>query len=143
MQTPTESTRTFHFAKDDYIPPFEFQYPEVYARLRALSTRLLDQLPDPSIGPEERLERIARVVPSSIRVSSNLLTGYTKLVRLRSRLDELVPGEMDELEKLEVLLARVHELVPGDMRLIEKLETMHDYRYSDTGTRARLPEALR
>jgi hypothetical protein len=143
MKIPSEADRAFHFSKSEYVPAFRFSYPEVYSRLRELSLRLRDELPDPSIGPEERLERIARVVPDSIRVSSNLLTGYTKLMRLRARLDELVPGPMEDVEKLEILLSRIHELVPGDMRLIEKLETMHDFRYSDTGTRAQLPEALR
>lgn len=115
----------------DYTESFD----SVCEHLTALSERLLELLPDPSLSPDERLERIARVVPSSTLKSAYHQTARTKLNRLRARLDELVPrDDLCYAEKLEWLVARVHELVPGDEpRLFKKLEAFGDHRRSDMG----------
>lgn len=121
------------FPAERYRPRFSESYEQVCRDLRNLSTRLQDLLPDPGIGPEERLERIARVVPESVRVTAHMQTGRAKLARLRARLDELVPGPQPHMEKLEHLVGLVHELVPQGDRFITKLEQLGDYRLTDTG----------
>ena len=69
--------------------------------------RILELLPDPPICPEERLERIARLEPSSVLRSANHRTARTKLNDLRNRLNELVPEAQGEpLAQLETLVDR-------------------------------------
>ncbi|RAG80679.1 hypothetical protein DN069_36910 [Streptacidiphilus pinicola] len=121
------------FADVDYVPPQQEDYQDVVDELVRLSVKLLAHLPDPSLGPDERLERIARVVPTSQLQSANRRSARNKLVALRRRLDELVPGELPAEEKLDLLIARVNELVPGDRPFIAKLETMGDFRATDIG----------
>ena len=118
-----------------YRPVFEERFDDVCRNLERLSVRLRDLLPDPSLGPDERLERLARVVPESVLVSRHHQTARSKLDQLRRRLAELVPDEdLDEHERLEALVALVDELVPGDEpRLYRKLEALGDHRRSDTG----------
>lgn len=116
------------------LPVFEENYEEVCSELKSLSEKMLELLPDPSIGPEERLERIARVAPHTLMKSQNVKTARTKLYNLRQRLDELVPSQsLSSIEKLNLLLDRINELVPGDQRLFEKLEELGDSRVSDIG----------
>jgi len=102
-----------------------------------VSDLLLNWLPDPSLGPDERLERLARVVPQSLLVSKNRLNARTKLLALRQRLDELVPGDGSSVDKLHELRRRLDVLVPGNDRVIEKLETLGDFRGADTGVSPR------
>lgn len=133
MNQPNSSVRRRPFPAAEYAPRFAESFDEVFEHLRSLSSRLQELLPDPGIGPEERLERIARVVPDSVRVTANMQTGRAKLQRLRGRLDELVPGDLPHEEKLEQLVRRVGELVPEGDRFIDRLETLGDYRLTDTG----------
>jgi hypothetical protein len=121
------------FKDEDYVPAEQEAYLDVVGELVRLSVKLLGNLPDPSLGPDERLERIARVVPTSQLQSAHRRSARNKLVALRRRLDELVPGDMTSEEKLDTLIARVHDLVPGDMPFIAKLETMGDFRATDIG----------
>ncbi|GIH98190.1 hypothetical protein [Planobispora takensis] len=122
------------FKDEDYVPPQQENHFDVVNELVRLSVKLLANLPDPSLGPDERLERIARVVPTSQLQSAHRRSARNKLVQLRRRLDELVPDEgMTSEEKLDLLIARVHELVPGDAPFIVKLETMGDFRATDIG----------
>ena len=102
--------------------------------LKALSSRLYELLPDITLSPDERLERIARIIPTSILCGEHHKTARTKLNQLRRRLDELVQdNDMDYYQKLEYLVNLVNETVPGDMPLFKKLETIGDKRKSDIG----------
>lgn len=108
----------------------------VIKELMQLSGTLQDLLPDSSLSPLERVERLARVVPESIQNSSEHLTARKKLNQIRLRLAELVPHEdLTALEKIERLVQKVHELVPGPSeRLFEKLEKIGDCRLIDNGS---------
>jgi len=119
--------------RDITIPKYEESFQHVCENLVSLSTRLRDLLPDPSIGPQERLERIARIVPNSLMISQNYRTARAKLKDLRHRLDELVPEPMSYEKKLDFLVTKINDRVPGEKRLVEKLELLGDRRISDTG----------
>lgn len=130
--TDTRRRQIFAAEEYDYTPEDDFQ--DVCDELISISVRLLKLLPDPSLGPNERLERLARVVPSSQLQSAHRRTARSKLYELRRRLEELVPGdELTSVERLEWLIGRLDELVPGDGTTISKLETIGDYRSTDAG----------
>ena len=126
--TGVVTSKLYHHKFDE---PFE----AICDELAALSKKLQELLPDPSLSPDERLERLARVVPDSVLASAHHQTARTKLKRLRGRLAELVPGNsLSSLEKVDFLVRRVHELVPGDEpRLFKRLEALGDHRGSDMG----------
>jgi hypothetical protein len=121
------------FPPEAYRPDPNEPFDDVCQRLLALCERLQALLPDPSLSPSERLERLARVVPTSTLVSADHKTARKKLKELRRRLDELIPGGDDYDAKLEMLVARLHELVPGDYPMKDKLEAIGDHRRSDNG----------
>ncbi|WP_204366511.1 hypothetical protein [Nocardiopsis alkaliphila] len=123
------------FEDHEYSPRFDDDFEEVVEELIDLSVRLLTLLPDPSLSPDERLERLARVVPHSQLVTAHRRSVRHKLYQLRRRLDELVPDEkLDHRQKLEWLVHRLEELVPGeDLRPIQRLEKLGDYRSTDVG----------
>ncbi len=117
-----------------YKPVYDESFEDVCKNLSALSNYLIELLPDPSLSPDERIERLARVVPDSTLVSVHHRTARTKLKAIRARLQELVPGEgLTDMERIEFLVNKVHTLVPGDQRLFLKLEAIGDYRGSDMG----------
>ena len=128
-------TSVHHFAEEEYERHYAETFEAVCRHFVQLSTRLQELLPDPTLSPDERRERLARVVPSSLLISENHKTARTNLNRLRQRLDELVPDEqLNYHEKLEFLVSRVHELVSGDEpRLFKKLEALGDRRRADIG----------
>lgn len=132
-----DDAREQPFPDAAYVVHYAEPFAEVREELLRLSTRLAELLPDPSIGPDERLERLARIVPNSVMVSQHRLTARTKLTNLRRRLDELVPGEASHSEKLETLVRELNQLVPGEMRVIDKLERLGDFRGTDTGVSPR------
>ncbi|MCY7858255.1 hypothetical protein MOB44_16535 [Bacillus sonorensis] len=122
------------FSKEDYIPKFEEDFEEVCRHLQAHSHRLFELLPDISLSPDERLERLARVIPTSILKSANHKTAREKLNGLRHRLDELIPDQnMSYYDKIEYLVNIADEMVPGQMKMYEKLEKIGDKRWSDIG----------
>ncbi|WP_232700248.1 hypothetical protein [Brevibacillus daliensis] len=119
---------------EQYKPQFTESFEEVCTNLKSLSDRLFNLLPDKTLSPDERLERIARIIPTSILCGDYHKTGRTKLNKLRYRLDELVPdNNLDYNQKLEFLVDLVNETVPGDMLLYQKLELIGDKRKSDIG----------
>src|SRR3989338_41224 len=113
----------------------EVSFEKICEELLAVSLKLQELLADPSLSPDERLERLARVVPDSILISANHRTARSKLNALCFRLAELVPHpEMGSVEKIEWLASRVHELAPENTdRLFKKLEKLGDKRRSDNG----------
>jgi hypothetical protein len=119
----------------DFQPDFDEPFESVRDELERLSLRLRDLLPDPSIGPEERIERLSRVVRGSVMTSANHLTARTKLRRIRARLDELVHGTISYDAKISVLLEELDRLVPNGQNTttFQKLERLGDARLSDDG----------
>ena len=122
--------------RDVTVPNFGEEFAEVCRRLESMSKRLQELLPDPSIGPEERLERLARIVPQSVVQSAQVRTARSKWEFLRRRLSELTPemnGSSEE-ERLEALIRRIEEARPEvEGGLFAKLEAMGDDRISDIG----------
>lgn len=120
------------FAPEEYRFKAEEPFEDVVEELVTLSVRLLTLLPDPSLSPNERLERLARVVPHSQMHSAHRRTARSKLTELRRRLEDLVPDDgLSSVERLEWLISRVEELVPGDGSTISKLEKLGDFRSTD------------
>ena len=88
------------------------------------------------MGPEERIERLARVIPESILESKNMLTARTKLNNITTKLNTLVPdSNLTELEKIDKLVEIINILEPGDEKIIKKLEKIDDFRRTDIGRR--------
>ena len=99
------------------------------AELAALSERLALLLPDPSLSPLERLERLARVVQDRVPHSDQLQPALEKVSKLKTRLDELVPGRMSAEDKIITLAKMAYEKAGGDkMTCVEALERMGDPR---------------
>lgn len=121
--------------KIDHILPEEIQFETICEELMAISRRLQDLLPDPTLSPEERIERLGRVAPHSVVKSENMKTARTKLNALRLRLSELVPAsELTALEKIEFLVKEANRLVPEETsKFFLKLEKIGDDRISDIG----------
>ncbi|MET9231607.1 hypothetical protein [Lentzea sp. NPDC003310] len=132
---PADDThRVRPFEENEYFFQFDEPFEAIAEELIELSVRLITLLPDPSLSPNERLERLARVVPKSQLVTAHRRTARSKLVELRRRLDELVPEpSLTAPQKLERLVDRLNELVPGEGRAIAKLEKLGDFRSTDVG----------
>lgn len=102
--------------------------------LRELSERLIALLPDPSLSPDERLERIARAVQDRVPQSEQLLPAIQKVHRLERRLLELVPGDdLDCFARLERLVCSVESVceekgITADQEFVRKLELLGDQR---------------
>lgn len=127
------------FSDSDHRVIFDVPFTEVKQMLADISLRLAELMPDPSLGPEERLERLARVVPDSVLVTSRRRNARTKLEELTQRLNELVPSKMGRpLEQIEYLVDKLNQLVPEDAPTFRKLEAMGDFRGADIGVSPRL-----
>lgn len=116
-------------------PIFEIPFEKIASNLRLVSIKLRDLLPDPSIGPEERLERLSRVVPGSIQYSRFHLSARTKLRTLCDRLDELVPqfrgDPVNQIDHLVNVAISQTPQVSGP--LVQRLEALGDHRIADNG----------
>lgn len=73
------------------------------AELASIARRLAAILPDVSASPEERVERLARYVPSATPNPDLMISDYAKLVRMRARLEELVPGDLTPEQRVDRL----------------------------------------
>lgn len=124
--------------------PITIQYPRiadepqdsVHKELEHLSLKLQALLPDPSLSPLERVERLARVISESIQDSSQHLTARKKLNQIRLRLADLVPDpSLNSEGRIDFLVQKTHDLVPGPaQKLFEKLEKIGDRRMIDNGS---------
>ena len=74
-------------------PDYTIKYKEICDELKTISIKLQKLLPDPSIGPEERIERLARVIPKSMLISNYHKTARAKLHYIHKRLSQLVPDK--------------------------------------------------
>ena len=104
---------------------------EATKELLLISTKLLELLPDPSLSPDERLERLARVVQNRVPQVENLQSANAKVHRLKRRLDELVPDEggnyINKIDSLVCILDQnCSDKDAGSV--VEKLEFLGDPR---------------
>src|ERR1019366_9617350 len=93
-----------------------------------LSGALANALPDASLSPAERLERLARVIQTRTPDQSNLIPAATKLSNLEARLKDLVADpNLTSEQRLNHLLTTAGSIAPGsNLSVVEKLETMGD-----------------
>ena len=101
------------------------------AELKSLSDALYELLPDKSLSPFERLERLGRVVEPRDPHLEDLQSAATKLQRLKDRINELVPGEGSPHEKLiglELALDEQAGVELSGQSVISKLEKLGDPR---------------
>jgi hypothetical protein len=73
------------------------------AELASIARRLAAVLPDVSASPEERVERLSRYVPGATPDPDLMISDHAKLVRMRARLEELVPGELTPEQRVDQL----------------------------------------
>ncbi len=126
--------RDKYFSDEEYLGEFEVSFPEIKKELDLISEKLFHLLPDKSIGPEERVERLARLIPSSIMESEYHRTARKKLEIIERKLNTLVPrSDLSNSEKIDYLVTIANTLIPEDKRLVEKLETIGEYRRPDNG----------
>lgn len=107
----------------------------VNERLTFLSFKLQRLLPDPSLGPMERIERLARVIPNSYQVGVFHRTARSKLTEIEDKLFSLVPDEsINSSQRIDYLVELANILVPEDTdRLCQKLQFIGDNRLRDNG----------
>lgn len=116
-------------------PQFVENYDQVSDELKKIALKLQELLPDPAISAEERLERLSRVIKGSQLNSNFHKSARTKLNHLRNRLDELIPGNMDYVEKVVILekLAYQQSEFKEFETMCERLQFIGDNRISDIG----------
>lgn len=125
-----------YFTEEEYTKKLDPDFKDIKDELEEISKLLFSLLPDYSIGPEERVERLARVIPESILESKNMLTGRKKLSNITKRLNELIPDEnLSNIVKINMLVDIINKLEPDGETLIEKLEKIDDFRRTDIGRR--------
>lgn len=107
----------------------------VNERLIRLSFKLQRLLPDPSLGPMERIERLARLIPNSYQLGQHHRTARSKLIEIEERLNSLVPDQGLTFEqKIDFLVGLADDLVPEQTdRLCQKLQFIGDNRLRDNG----------
>lgn len=126
------------FDDSDYQNTAHEPHDDVVRQLTAVSIRLIELLPDPSLSPDERIERLSRVIPTSQLQAAGRRSARNKLVAIRRRLDELVPQfSGDPLAQVQFMVDRLEELVPEAGTTFQKLEAMGDYRATDIGVSPR------
>jgi hypothetical protein len=97
--------------------------------LTDLSKKLDALIPDPSLSPDEKLERLARVVQDRVPFFEYLQPANTKLHKLSSRLNELVPGTGSASAKVDKLVTILNKLVKQPkLTVVQKLEILGDLR---------------
>lgn len=125
-----------YFKESEYQTELIPEFSVITKKLEDISKKLFEILPDYSLGPEERIERLARVIPESILESKNMLTARTKLNNITTKLNALIPdSNLTELEKIDKLVEIINTLEPGDEKIIKKLEKIDDFRRTDIGRR--------
>ncbi|EJJ24604.1 hypothetical protein [Rhizobium sp. CF142] len=106
-------------------------------RLDELSRILAGALPDHSLSPDERLERLARVVQDRVPERQYLQPALEKVSRLERRLAELVPDPgLTPVERVQALLAHLDDhhiqnnphFLAAQPTIVQKLERMGDER---------------
>jgi hypothetical protein len=101
------------------------------ADLASVSSKLNALLPDASLSPFEKLERLARVVEDREPDLTHLQPAVAKVAQLKERLDQLVPGNMSSEQKIDSLIEKLNAMVPPDVQhnlAMHKLELLGDPR---------------
>lgn len=99
--------------------------------LAALTAKLFWHVPDQSLSPFERLERLARAAEDRRPDMVQLQSAARKLEALKSRIDELVPGDMSHEKKIETLIQQLDKKVGASqlaLHTTDKLELLGDPR---------------
>ncbi|OWJ91959.1 hypothetical protein [Paracoccus yeei] len=101
------------------------------ADLAAISEKLYELLPDPSLSPLERIERLARVVEGRSPDLEQLQPAHKKLEKINERLTQLMPDDSNPMEKIDQLYQIIVSMAPVELRsgsTIQMLEAMGDPR---------------
>jgi hypothetical protein len=101
------------------------------ADLASISAKLHWLLPDQSLSPFERLERLGRAVEDRTPDPSQLQPAAAKVEALKVRIDELIPGDMTHEKKIDILVEQIDRMVSAEQRTwptINKLELLGDPR---------------
>lgn len=121
--------RLDHMVPDTLMSASENQ--KAASDLGALSAKLSWHIPDQSLSPLERLERLARAVEDRKPDLAQLQSAAKKLKALNTRIDELVPGDMSYEKKLDTLIQKLDDKVGVSQRALQttdKLELLGDSR---------------
>ena len=101
------------------------------AELAGISEKLYELLPDPSLSPLERLERLGRVIEKRDPDLEQLKPAHIKVAELKKRLDQLLPGGEGALAKVANLVSILNDVAPKDVAgasPIRMLEALGDPR---------------
>lgn len=101
------------------------------ADLASLAAKLFWHVPDPSLSPLERLERLARAADRVKPDLSQLQSASKKVAALRKRIDRLVPGRLSPERKIEQLVKKLDRKVgrsQAHLPTADKLELLGDPR---------------
>lgn len=121
--------RLDHMVPDPELTAAENQ--RATAELGALASKLNALLPDPSLSPFEKLERLSRVVDRRQPDLTQLQSAATKVEALTNRLNQLVPGDQSPDQKINSLVRKLDSMVPQDAKdnlVMHKLEMLGDPR---------------
>lgn len=121
--------RLDHSVPDPKLSPAENQ--QASAELASLSAKLHRLLPDESLSPFERLERLGRAVENRKPDLTQLQPAATKVAELKARINELIPGDATPERKLDDIVGKLDEMVSKEQRqfsTISKLELLGDPR---------------
>ncbi|BAP15497.1 hypothetical protein AS19_26460 [Alcanivorax sp. NBRC 101098] len=121
--------RLDHMVPDPKISAAENQ--KAAAELAALSGKLFGHVPDQSLSPLERLERLARGIDERKPNKKQLEPAVKKLQELKQRIDELVDGDLSHEKKIDVILEKLDEKVGSSQKALhttDKLELLGDPR---------------
>ncbi len=101
------------------------------AELGALSDKLFWHVPDKSLSPFERLERLSRAADQATPDLTHLQPATEKLKNLKARIDQLVPGDGTSEQKIDTLLKQLDSKVGSAQQALhttDKLELLGDPR---------------
>ncbi len=121
--------RLDHMVPDPEISPSANQ--KAAAELAALSGKLFGHVPDQSLSPLERLERLARGIDDRTPNLEQLKPAASKLNELKERIDELVEGDLSYEKKIDIILEKLDEKVGNNQKAFhttDKLELLGDPR---------------
>ena len=99
--------------------------------LEMLSAALFELLPDKSLSPLERIERLSRSVENRQPDLNQLKPATKKLQELKDRINLLVEGEGSAHEKVMKMLNKLDDMVSDEqakLPVIKKLELLGDPR---------------
>jgi hypothetical protein len=119
--------RLDHFVPKENLP--DSMNRQAMLELEQISSKLYFLLPDPSLSPLERIERLSRVLEDTDPNLEHLQSAYDKVKAIEERLNSLIPDkDMSSMDKINFMLEKLHKLVPGEAKIVQKLEYLGDPR---------------